>query len=310
MKAEIVEGWPKENSIRIALSETDASQVNAIRRALISDVPKLAITRVNISQGVEEKDDGQILESVNVLPDEMLAHRLAMIPVPTYPEEKLDYFETCPVCIEMVEAEKGCPQCQVLYSLNAQGPAPDVEEDYITVYAGDLKTISDPMYDIKEEHRRIPITILSKGQYLELYAFATLGRGSSHQKWSPVAGVGFSGRNIVKLNNAKKAETLFSLNLKTTDGRDINAKLFGKDKTVEDVNTVIDLEKALHQVGPGTGREADFDGAISIEPVDGSYVLSYETDGSLDPVTAFNQAMNELSNRFTGLNEEITSALK
>ena len=73
---------------------------------------------------------------------------------------------------------------------------------------------------------------------------------------------------------------------------------------------MIYLEKALLQVGPGTGREADFVGAISIEPVDGSYVLSYETDGSLDPVTAFNLAMDELSNRFTGLNEEITSALK
>ena len=309
MKAEIVEGWPKENSIRITLSETDASQVNAIRRALISDVPKLAITRVNISQGVVE-NDGQILESVNVLPDEMLAHRLAMIPVPTFPEENLSFFETCSVCIDMVEAEKGCPQCQVLYSLNVQGPAADSEEDYVTVYAGDLTTISAPMFDIKDEHHRIPVTILSKGQYLELYAFATLGRGSSHQKWSPVAGVGFSGRNIVKLNNAKKAETLFALNLKTSDGRDIDAKLFGKGKKVEDVNTVLDLEKALHQVGPGTGREADFDGAISIEPVDGSYILSYETDGSLDPVTAFNLAMDELSNRFAGLNEEISSALK
>ena len=165
MKAQIVEGWPKENSIRIALSETDASQVNAIRRALISDVPKLAITRVNISQGVVE-NDGVILESVNVLPDEMLAHRLAMIPVPTYPEEKLDFFETCPVCIDMVEAEKGCPQCQVLYSLNVQGPAQDAEEDHITVYAGDLTTISDPMFDIKEEHRRIPITSKSKLPHL------------------------------------------------------------------------------------------------------------------------------------------------
>ncbi len=309
MKAEVVDGWPKENSIRISLSETDASQVNAIRRALISDVPKLAITRVNISQGVVE-NDGQILESVNVLPDEMLAHRLAMIPIPTFPEEKLSFFETCPVCIDLVEAEKGCPQCQVLYSLNIQGPAADSEEEHVTVYAGDLTTISDPMFDIREEHRRIPITILSKGQYLELYAFATLGRGSSHQKWSPVAGVGFSSRNVAKLNNAKKAETLFALNLKTSDGRDIDAKLFGKDKTVDDVNTVIDLERALHQVGPGTGRDADFDGAISLEPVEGSYVLTYETDGSMTPVTAFNLAMDELTNRFAGLNEEISAALK
>ena len=238
----------------------------------------------------------------------MLAHRLAMIPVPTYPEEKLDFFETCPVCIDMVEAEKGCPQCQVLYSLNVQGPAPDADEDHVTVYAGDLTTISDPMFDIKEEHRRIPITILSKGQYLELYAFATLGRGASHQKWSPVAGVGFSNRNVAKLNNAKKAETLFALGLKTSDGRDIDAKLF-KNKQVDDVNTVMDLERALHQVGPGTGRDADFDGAITLEQVEGEYVLSYETDGSLDPVTVFNLAMDELSNRFAGLNEEIGVAL-
>ena len=309
MKAEIVEGWPKENSIRISLSETDASQVNAIRRALISDVPKLAITRVNISQGVVETD-GQILESVNVLPDEMLTHRLAMIPIPTFPEEKLEFFETCPVCIDMVEAEKGCPQCQVLYSLNIQGPTADSEEDTITVYAGDLTTISDPMFDIKEEHRRIPITILSKGQYLELYAFATLGRGASHSKWSPVAGVGFSGKNVVKLNNAKNAEALFDLGLKTSDGRPIDAKLFGKGKIVDDVNTVMDLERALHQVGPGTGRDSDFKDAITLEPVEGSYVLTYETDGSMDPVTVFNLAMGELADRFSGLNEEISAALK
>lgn len=308
MKAEIVKGWPRGNSIRIVLSETDASQVNAIRRTLISDVPKLAITRVNISQGVVE-NDGVILESVNVLPDEVLAHRLAMIPIPTYPDEGLSFFESCEVCKDMVESEKGCPQCQVLYSLNVQGPAADSDEEYLTVYAGDLTTISDPMFDIKEEHRRIPLTIISKGQYLELYAFATLGRGASHQKWSPVAGVGFTTRHVAKLNNAKKAEALFGLNLKTTDGQDINAKLFDSKKKVEDVNTAVDIEKALHQVGPGTGRDADFANAITMEEVEGSYVLSYETDGSLDPTTAFNLAMDELSTRFTGLNEEIKSAL-
>ena len=308
MKAEIVKGWPRGNSIRIVLSETDASQVNAIRRTLISDVPKLAITRVNISQGVVE-NDGVILESVNVLPDEVLAHRLAMIPIPTYPDEGLSFFESCEVCKDMVESEKGCPQCQVLYSLNVQGPAADSDEEYLTVYAGDLTTISDPMFDIKEEHRRIPLTILSKGQYLELYAFATLGRGGSHQKWSPVAGVGFTTRHVAKLNNAKKAEVLFGLNLKTTDGQDIHAKLFDSKKKVEDVNTAVDIEKALHQVGPGTGRDADFANAITMEEVEGSYVLSYETDGSLDPTTAFNLAMDELSTRFTGLNEDINSAL-
>jgi hypothetical protein len=71
----------------------------------------------------------------------------------------------------------------------------------------------------------------------------------------------------------------------------------------------MDLEKALHQVGPGTGRDQAFDDAITMESVEGSYVFSYETDGSLDPVTAFNMALSELSSRFTNLSEDLTSAL-
>ena len=46
MKAQIVEGWPKGNKIRIVLSETNAAQVNGLRRAILSDVPKMAITKV------------------------------------------------------------------------------------------------------------------------------------------------------------------------------------------------------------------------------------------------------------------------
>ena len=71
----------------------------------------------------------------------------------------------------------------------------------------------------------------------------------------------------------------------------------------------MDLEDALHQVGEGTGRENDFDGAITLETVDGAYVFTYETDGSLDPVTAFNMALDELKNRFNALSEDLSSAL-
>ena len=39
MKTEIVEGWPQGHEIRILISETNASQVNAIRRALIAMSP-------------------------------------------------------------------------------------------------------------------------------------------------------------------------------------------------------------------------------------------------------------------------------
>lgn len=308
MDVQIVDGWPRGNEIRILLTNTDAAQVNAVRRALIADVPKLAIDKVNFTQGVNQDNKGEVFESVNVLPDETIAHRLAMIPIPTYPDEGITFPEDCPNCKDLAEESKGCLTCQVLYHIRKDGPSEDSDEKHRTVYAGDLTNISDQMFDIREEHKRIPLTILSKGQFLELYAFATLGRGRDHAKWSPVAAVGFRQHNIAKLNKPKKANVLFDLGLTTTDGKPIDAKLFGKDKTMTDINHLIDLEKALHQVGPGTNRDADFDDAITLEPVEGAYIFSYETDGSLTPEQAFNGAMDELQGRFDNLANEIERA--
>lgn len=309
MKTEIVEGWPQGHEIRILISDTDAAQVNAIRRALMADVPKLAITRVDFSQGVTQDNKGEIVESVNVLPDEVMAHRLAMIPVPTNPDEGLSFPDECANCMDVVEEDKGCPMCQVLYTLSARGPSADSEDEFRTVYAGDITTISDPVFDIREEHKTIPLTVLSKGQYLEFYAFAVLGRGRDHAKWSPVAAVGFRPQQIAVLKDAKAAKVLFDLGLKTSDGSAIDAKLFGKSKKITDVNHVLDLEKALHQVGHGTGRDEAFGDAIVMETVEHAYVFSYETDGSLDPVMAFNMAMDELAGRFDEIKTHLEGAL-
>ena len=46
MKASVVEGYPKGNKMKILIEDVDASQVNALRRAIMSDVPKMAIEKV------------------------------------------------------------------------------------------------------------------------------------------------------------------------------------------------------------------------------------------------------------------------
>ena len=310
MKAEIVNGWPQGNSIRILLTETSTAQVNSIRRALIADVPKLAITRVDFAQGINQDNaTGDVYESVNTLPDEVIAHRLAMIPIPTHPEEGIVFPEDCVNCKDMIEKDKGCPSCQILYSLKVQGNPKDSDDELKYVYASDLSVISDPMFGLKEEHQRIPLTLLSKGQYLQFYAFATLGRGRDHAKWSPVAAVAFRPQMKAILNKPKKAKVLFDLDLKTTDGKPIDAKLFGKDKAISDINLVFDLEKAIHQVGAGTGRDADFDNAITFEKIENAFVFTFETDGALTPVQAFNGAMQELKGRFENLSNDIEKAI-
>ena len=70
------------------------------------------------------------------------------------------------------------------------------------------------------------------------------------------------------------------------------------NKECTDVNAVMDLEQALQQVGYGTGREADFDDAITMEDIEGEYVFSFESDGSMSPEEIFNRACTELVSRF------------
>ena len=307
MKAQIVEGWPKGNKIRIILSETNAAQVNGLRRAILSDVPKMAITKVRFEQGVTQDNKGEVIESVNVLPDEVIAHRLAMVPVPTFLDEFV-FPEDDENNKNLPEDQWGSPLSQIIYHLSIRGPNSDSDEQFKTVYAGDLNVLGETKLQISEEHARIPLTILSSGQYLELYAYATLGRGRDHAKWCPAAAVTFQPRQKATLNKPKKANTLFDLNLTSKSGRAINAKLF-TNKECTDVDSVLDLERAMHQVGYGTNRDEAFDNAITLEDIEGEYIFSYESDGSLSPEEVFNQACEELSSRFGKITGEVDTAL-
>ena len=130
---------------------------NAWRRAMKSLVPVMAVDYVDF-----------YLNS-SYLYDEILAHRIGLIPLKT----NVDKFNLQSEC---VCGGEGCPNCQVSLRLNIEGPR--------TVYSGDL--ISDdpetkPVYD------NIPIVELYKGQQLMLEAVARLGFGKEHAKFQPVS---------------------------------------------------------------------------------------------------------------------------
>ena len=218
MKAQIVDGWPKANSIRILLTETNAASANSLRRAILADVPKMAITKVRFEQGISQDNKGEVFESVNVLPDEVIAHRLAMVPVPTFLDEFV-FPEDDPNNENLPEDQWGSPLSQIIYHLSARGPSSDSEEEFKTVYAGDLNVLGETKLQISEEHARIPITIMARGHFLELYAYATLGRGRDHAKWCPAAAVTFQPRMKAILAKPQKAKVLFDLDLTSNSGR-------------------------------------------------------------------------------------------
>ncbi len=291
VKTKIIE--ESDEKIRILLTDTDRAFVNAIRRTLMSETPKMAIDKVRFEMGTVEQD-GEVWETNGPLPDEMIAQRLAMIPIPTVHDE-FHFQDKCPECAELVEKDRGCPLCTMIYTCKEFG-----SDGGRIITAGDMSYLGEDRLNIPEKYRSIPITKLSKGQMVEFYATAIMGCGSEHAKWSPVSGVTFTPRRVGVLNNKTKAKILWGLKLT------IKAKDFDGDR-LEDLDMVEQLIDDLNHVGPGTEESREFKDAITLEEVPGEFILSFETDGSMTPKVAFEQAIAQLSERFGELEEDIVA---
>ncbi|MEC9075501.1 MAG: DNA-directed RNA polymerase subunit D [Candidatus Thermoplasmatota archaeon] len=294
VKAEIL--YEDDEKINILLKETDRAFVNSIRRTLISDTPKMAIDTVKFVKKTEV-EDGEVWETDGPLPDEVIAQRLAMIPIPTN-HGSFHFQDECPDCSEMVEEERGCVQCTMLYYCQVKG-----SKEGVWVTAGDLNFLGDPEGFIPEKYRPIPITKLFQGQMIEFSATAVMGRGRDHVKWSPVSGVAFNPRQIGVIKTKSRAKILWDL------GLGIKASDFDKNGKLEDFDKVEQLKKDLNHVGSGTEESRDFNDAVILEDVPDEFVLSFETDGSMSPKVAFEMAVSELSGRFSGIEDDLNAVL-
>ena len=293
VKAKIIE--ENDEKISILLSDSERAFVNALRRTLMSDTPKMAIDTVRFEMGTIEQD-GEVWETNGPLPDEVIAQRLAMIPIPTKHDE-FHFQDSCPSCAELVVEDRGCPLCTMIYTCKAFG-----SEGGRTVTAGDMSFLGAGG-SISEKYHSIPITKLSRGQMIEFYATAIMGRGREHAKWSPVCGTTFSPRQVGILNVKTRSKILWDLNLTIT------AKDFDSNGRMEDIGKVAQLIEDLHHVGAGTEESRDFKDAITLEDVPGEFILSFETDGSMTPRVAFQKAVQELSERFGELKEDFTAVV-
>ncbi|MBF93233.1 MAG: DNA-directed RNA polymerase subunit D [Euryarchaeota archaeon] len=285
-----------EDGMQLLLSGTDRSFANALRRSLISDTPKMAIDSVRFQLGTKEQDQ-EIWETTGPIPDEMVAQRLAMVPIPTE-HDKFHFRDECPNCKDLVEEDRGCLECQMIYTCVVFGT-----EEGKWVTAGDMKYLGEESLEIPGEYKSIPLTKLLKGQMIEFYATAVMGRGRDHTKWSPVCGVTFIPRRVGVLKNKSKAKILWEMDL------GISAKDFDKDGKLIDIDKVTALTRELNHVGEGTEASREFKEAVVLEEVPGEYILEFETDGSMSPRTAFEKASEELANRFGSLDKDLSEAL-
>jgi DNA-directed RNA polymerase subunit D len=274
MKIKILEST--ENSVKLLMEDTSPSVVNAIRRAMLVDVPKMAIDDVEFHlgpiRGAEEKE----FESITPLFDENIAHRLGLLPIPT----DLSNFvrkEECKTC-----KGEGCPSCTMIYSLNKQGPC--------TVYSKDLEPVGGKEFKIVDEN--IPLVKLGPGQALLVYATAVMGTGREHAKWQSVNSIGYKYYPNIEIDSKK-----CDIGGSCVHSCPKNILKIENKKLV--VQNVEDCTLCMSCV------EVCEANCIKVHGDSSKILMKFETDGSIEPEQILNHAIKNLGEMFEDLKKKI-----
>jgi len=253
-----------ERKVSFILKNSTPAMANALRRTILTDIPKMAIDKVEFHLG-PIMVSGREYESITPLFDEIIAHRLGMVPVPT----ELNLFVPQSECSCGGE---GCPSCTIMYSLNKIGPC--------TVYSGDLIPLGDANLKVKDE--RIPIVELADGQAVLIYTIATMGTARTHVKWQAANGVGYKYEPVIKIDERKCKHCLKCLS-------ECPKKVFAGDSKKITVAEPLKCSLCDSCLAFCTGN------AITADADDKNFVFSFETDGSLTAEAVLSKAISLLS---------------
>ena len=269
----------KPRAVRLELGATSAAQVNAIRRILLSDVPKLAIDEVEFHLGpIRDEASGKDYDSSTSMFDEAVALRMGLLPIPT----DLGQFRRKSEC---TCGGAGCTHCQVMYSVDKKGPS--------TVYAKDVVPLGDSTLAIIEPE--IPIVRLGARQALLAYATAVVGSAREHAKWQVAQAVGISPHPHIKI--AKHTGCSDACLKKAAATCPVNILEFSNGK--------VDVTDETKCILCWACEKACEHGSIKVEPDTAKFFLNFETDGSLTTREAFRYALKDLKRRFEELREAV-----
>lgn len=219
--------------VKFTASGITTAFANAFRRIATNEIPVLAVDSVDF------------FSNESVLYNEVLAHRLALIP--------FAFDAKAMHTADEHEEGKTCSNCMVVFVLDKKGPC--------MVYAKDLKSSNE---DVKPVYDDIPIVELFDKQKLKLEAKAILGYGFDHAKCQ-AAIVNYRLYPKITVKNLENPEEVMkaSRGMITIKG--------GK----ADVSPDFDLSQEASKI-------AKPEGALKIEGEPGKFIFSVESVSGLN----------------------------
>jgi DNA-directed RNA polymerase II subunit RPB3 len=286
---------PNPHLLRVDLKHSDVGMANALRRILLGRVPTLAIDTV------------EILENRTAIDNQVLSHRLGQLPLlSTQALNRYPEFGNCAECREgFNENGDRCLVCMLELEI-------DVRND------DNLEVVAVTGLDVRMTQRQraqhvacgwnsdvsivvggatpatsVFITELSRGHVLKVRAWARLGCGREHEKWSPIVGTAhFQWEALIRLDARKLRQLSIGQRQKLVDSCPKKVlRLHDETQMVE----IEDADRCTHC--QDCNRCADHlrvPNAIRVQHGSERFRFTVETTGALSPVEALRRAVSIL----------------
>ncbi|KAG6465977.1 DNA-directed RNA polymerases I and III subunit RPAC1-like [Zingiber officinale] len=285
-----------EDEIEFDMIGIDAALANAFRRILIAEVPTMAIKKI------------LMVNNTSVIPDELLAHRLGLIPLDADPRvfeylsENDEPNERNTIVYKLdVSCKKGSPRITVksdhlkwlpngseleIATLDKSSKVKSYTS--FSCSQNSLPEISKKPLGVK--HDDIILAKLGPGQEIELEAHAVKGIGKDHAKWSPVAATWYRMLPEVVLSEEVKGQDAEKL----------------VKKCPLNVFDIEDLGNGEKKAVVANSRACTFcgecirdvsEGLVKLRRVEDHFIFTIESVGALSPDELFIEAVKILEEK-------------
>ncbi|KAH8088985.1 insert subdomain of RNA polymerase alpha subunit [Cristinia sonorae] len=252
-------------SIEFDLVGVDASIANAFRRILIAEVPTIAIEHV------------YIWNNTSVIHDEVLAHRIGLVPLNVDPEFQ-EFRTSSGINATPNDRNTVVFKLSVACERNPKAPKGSIGQ-YINEYVKSGDLVWEPQgeqrsifeVDPAPTNKDIVLAKLRPGQEVEMELHAIKGVGKEHAKWSPVATASYRLHPLIILNPDKPVPRYL-------------ATKFAECFSPGVVKVSID-ERNMRKdsVSREVLRHPEFEGCVELKRIRDWFIFNIESEGAYTP---------------------------
>ncbi|CAD6215541.1 GSCOCG00000350001-RA-CDS [Cotesia congregata] len=282
-----------------------AALINAFRRILLSEVPSMAIDKVHI------------LMNTSLIQDEVLAHRLGLLPLKADPslfeyctaDERLDdeaemndgttlKYELKVICSKNTSADKYSRLPEDIYN-NSRVKSKAIK--WIPLHRqSELYPNGKELFGMLEDE--ILIAKMVPGQEIDAILYAVKGIGKDHAKFSPVATASYRLMPVITLKRRFFGTEADLLEKSFSKG---TIELVKNEKRGELEARLVDAR--YDNCSRNVFRHESLKNSVKLERIADHFIFNVESVGAVEPGVLFLQAVKVLKKKCRTFLDELDS---